>query len=206
MLYVLPPRRPVGLAAVRRTARLCEPRLNTLPDGKESETMALGLWLVRSISMEPWLIAKKLGEALSRREFLRNSALGLGGLTVGWPASVTAQDGNQKLLVDRVRRAIDRGVQFLRDQEEHNGNWEVDGGLAAAYRGGETSLVMLALLNAGVKPDEPIIERNVQWLTDAMKMDGNQLRGWSYGQERVAPIPVNTTDNSNSQYALLGLQ
>ena len=53
--------------------------------------------MVRSISMEPWLIAQKLGEALSRREFLRNSALGLGGLTVGWPASATAQDGNLTL-------------------------------------------------------------------------------------------------------------
>jgi len=191
--------------------------------------------------MDRWLIAKKLGEALSRREFLRNSAVGLGGLTLGWPATATAQ-GNQKLLVDRVRRAIDRGVQFLRDQEEHNGNWEVDGGLAAAYRGGETSLVLLALLNAGIKPDEaiierglkylrdvppnrtyvvglqtmvfatagktidfPLIERNVQWLTDAMIMEGNQLHGWTYGQGRVAPIPAGVTDNSNSQYALLGL-
>src|SRR5260370_27902930 len=126
--------------------------------------MALGFWLVRSISMEPWLIAKKLGEALSRREFLRNSALGLGGLTVGWPSSATAQDGNQKLLVDRVRRAIDRGVQFLRDQEEHNGNWEVDGGLAAAYRGGRTRLVILGLLNAGGKPNEPLIQPGPQLL------------------------------------------
>src|SRR5207249_10027272 len=47
---------------------------------EESGTMRLGLWLVRSTSMDPWLIAKKLGEALSRREFLRNSAIGVSGL------------------------------------------------------------------------------------------------------------------------------
>jgi hypothetical protein len=210
----------------------------------ESATMRVGFWLVRSISMEPWWIAEKLGEALSRRAFLRSSALGLGGLTLGWPGTIPAQDGQQKLLVDRVRRAIDRGVQFLRDQEDHNGNWEQDGGLAASYRGGETSLVLLALLNAGVKPDEPIIERglkflrevpprhtyvvglqtmvfaaagknidvpliqrNVDWLIEARMMDNGQLQGWSYLQGGVpGPRFQGVTDNSNSQYALLGLQ
>src|ERR1700694_4066103 len=124
--------------------------------------------------MEPWLIAKQLGEALSRREFLRNSAIGLTGyltLPTGWQSPAAAADGNQRLLVDRVRRAINRGEQFLRDQEDHKGHWELDGGLATQRPGGETSLVLLALLNAGVKSDDPIIERGLKYLRTVQPHD-----------------------------------
>jgi hypothetical protein len=193
--------------------------------------------------MEPWLIAKYFGEAISRREFLRNSAVGLTGLTVGLQNPSAARDGNQRLLVDRVRRAIDRGIQFLRDQEDRTGHWELAGALNLQRQGGESALAMLALLNAGVKPDDPIIERglkylrtiephdtyvvglqtmvfaaaskdvdfpliqrNVQWLIDARVMNGKELHGWSYTKGAVAGLaPGVNSDNSNTQYALLGL-
>ncbi|HEV2949188.1 MAG TPA: DUF4159 domain-containing protein [Gemmataceae bacterium] len=193
--------------------------------------------------MEPWFSAKNLFFPQTRREFLRTSAIGLSGLTLGIPTPVQAADDNPRPLVDRVRRAIERGVQFLRDQENHNGNWELDGGLAASRYGGETSLVMLALLNAGVKPDDPIIERglkflrtvdprdtyvvglqtmvfaaagkpidfpliqrNVQWLIDARVMDGKELLGWTYMKGGDPKLNIaGISDNSNTQYALLGL-
>lgn len=192
--------------------------------------------------MDPWLIAKHLGEALSRREFLRTSAIGLTGLTVGSSSSSGQAGGNQRQLVDRVRRAIDRGIQYLRDQEDHNGHWELDGAPATSRPGGESALVMLALLNAGVKPDDLIIERglkylrqigprdtyvvglqtmvfaaagkavdfpliqnNVRWLIDARVMDGKNLHGWTYNKGGEARLAVGISDNSNTQYALLGL-
>src|SRR5216683_377838 len=114
--------------------------------------------------MEPWLIAKYFGEFLSRRQFLRNSAVGLAGLTVGLQPPAAWADGNERLLVDRVRRSIDRGIQFLRDQEDRNGHWELDAAPATSRPGGETCLALLALLNAGVKPDDPIIERGLKYL------------------------------------------
>src|SRR5260370_182129 len=80
-----------------------------------------------------------------------------------WPLCARAEE-TPRGLVGRVRRGGEGGVQFLRDQENHNGNWELDGGLASMRPGGETSLVMLALLNAGVKPDDPIIERGLKFL------------------------------------------
>jgi uncharacterized protein DUF4159 len=193
--------------------------------------------------MEPWFSAKNLFFPQSRRDFLRTSAIGLSGLTLGPPTSIQAADENPRPLVDRVRRSIERSVQFLRDQENHNGNWEIDGGLAASRHGGETSLVLLALLNAGVKSDDPIIERglkflrtieprdtyvvglqtmvfaaagkqvdfpliqrNVQWLIDARVMNGKELQGWTYMKGGDPKLPVTgITDNSNTQYALLGL-
>jgi Domain of unknown function (DUF4159) len=139
-------------------------------------------------------------------------------------------------LVEQVRKAIERGVQFLRDQEEGQGNWEHVNPASGANPGGWTALALLALLNAGVKPDDPLIERglqylrqlkpgktyvvglqtmvfaeaglpqdreriqrNVDWLIAARVTDGGQLRGWTYTMSRSLP------DNSNTQYALLGL-
>src|SRR5260370_182128 len=98
--------------------------------------MSPGQRLVGSISMEPWFSAKNLFFPQTRREFLRTSAIGLSGLTLGIPTPVQAADDNPRPLVDRVRRAIERGVQFLRDQENHNGNWELAGGLASMRPGG----------------------------------------------------------------------
>src|SRR5206468_8684623 len=108
---------------------------------------------------------------------------------------------------------------------------------SVGWQGGWTSLAMLALLNAGVSPDDPIIEgglktlrqiepkqtyvvslqtmvfaetgrnedreriqRNVDWLIDAMVRDGGKCKGWTYLQANSR-----ITDNSNTQYALLGL-
>jgi len=47
--------------------------------------------------------------------------------------------------------------------------------------------------------DMPLIQRNVDWLVRAMAFQGGQLTGWGYGAQGF------TGDNSNSQYALLGL-
>lgn len=139
-------------------------------------------------------------------------------------------------LVQQVRKAIDAGVRYLRDQEKGNGNWEAVDKASVAMPGGWTSLAMLALLNAGIKAEDPIIERglkylrqiepqhtyvvslqtmvfaetarnddrmriqrNVDWLLRAMVKKGGKCRGWSYTQESSIP------DNSNTQYALLGL-
>lgn len=152
----------------------------------------------------------------------------------GWPQD--RDRGEPEPLVEQVRHAIDRGVQFLRDQENGQGHWEVSK-ISALTHGGETCLALLALLNAGVKPDDPVIERglkflranvppkmtyvvglqtmvyaaagkdvdreriqaNVKWLIDARVLRNNATEGWSYGMSGRGG------DNSNTQYALLGL-
>src|SRR5262249_31262718 len=47
--------------------------------------------------------------------------------------------------------------------------------------------------------DKERIRRNVDWLIKARKMDNGRLQGWGYTEDG------GTLDNSNSQYALLGL-
>lgn len=142
-------------------------------------------------------------------------------------------------LVERVRKAIERGVQYLRDQEAGKGGWEhIDPVASNLHPGGRTCLALLALMNTGVRPEDPIVERglrvlrkieprqtyvvalqtmvfadagrnedkeriqrNVDWLLDQRLFVNGEFRGWSYGTVRGAE----GGDNSNTQYALLGL-
>jgi len=66
-------------------------------------------------------------------------------------------------LAFKVQRSIDKAVGFLRSQEKEKGHWEVDEE-AAAQKGGWTSLAVLALLNAGVKVDDAMMQRGLAYL------------------------------------------
>jgi hypothetical protein len=139
-------------------------------------------------------------------------------------------------LVQKVRKAIDEGVSFLKSQQRKtDGSWELGGG-GLSGTGGWTALALLALLNAGAKPDDEAVQRgldylrtlkptqtyvvglqtmvfclakqpqdrerihrNARWLLEARMPDG-----WSYTRLRTG-ARGGVADNSNSQYALLGL-
>lgn len=135
-------------------------------------------------------------------------------------------------LVDQVKKSIDRGVQYLRDVERGQGHWEVNKE-STGNPGGWTSLALLALLNSGVPVEDPIVKRGLEYLrkippsqtyvvglqTMVFALAGqgvDQARiqrnvewilaarlenGWSYN----AVARATPTDNSNTQYALLGL-
>jgi hypothetical protein len=146
-----------------------------------------------------------------------------------------AEPAKKDPLVDRVKIAIQKGIKFLRDQEASRG--ELEKSVATrVVPGGLTALGTLALLQSGVPPDDPVIQRcltylrtvppeqtyvvglqtmvlaaaaqnqdkemiqrNVDWLISARLMSGGRLNGWSYGRDG------GVADNSNTQYALLGL-
>jgi hypothetical protein len=132
-------------------------------------------------------------------------------------------------LVEKVKASIKRGKGYLLGQQRDNGSWEISAG-DVQHPGGATSLALLALLTAGEQPksgaiqkglrylrtltpghtylvalqtmafaqagdplDRERIQRNVKWLIAAQ-----QDSGWSYTKG-------GGTDNSNTQYAVLGL-
>ncbi|MFN4258637.1 MAG: DUF4159 domain-containing protein [Gemmataceae bacterium] len=140
-------------------------------------------------------------------------------------------------LVDQVRRSLDRGVEFLRKVGKEQGHWEIDV-VVNSHPGANTSMALLALLNAGVPPEDELIQRglrhlrtveprqtyvvglqtmafaeagqpedwqriqrNVDWLLAARVYRGKEFTGWSYTQRSNDK----GADNSNTQYALLGL-
>lgn len=158
--------------------------------------------------------------------------------TLVLPLATFAQEKKEKkeALVEQVRTAIDRGVRYLRGMQRDDGGWEINLP-SAGMKGGWSALTMLALLNAGVPPEDPAVARgldylrkldtemtyvrslqtmvfaeaglpedreriaaNVRWLLSARIYRDGKLEGWTY-----KPGPALQTDNSNSQYALLGL-
>ncbi len=135
------------------------------------------------------------------------------------------------LTPEAVRQAIERGANFLKRQQLATSNgWPEYMG----YRGGVTALCTLALLNAGVPPEDDSIKRALDnlrlvpadktYVTSLQTMafcraDPERDRGlilrnvqalerWQIkdGQNRGAwAYPEGPGDNSNSQFALLAL-
>src|SRR6516164_2762484 len=83
-----------------------------------------------------------------------------------WPSATSvalAQPQKKEALVDQVKKAIDKGVRFLRENQRENGSWEVNIP-AAMYQGGWTSLAVLALLNSGVPVNDPMVVKGLDYL------------------------------------------
>ncbi len=69
-----------------------------------------------------------------------------------------AQAAKDQLTAEKVRKAINRGVDNLRKRQKANGTWSGQKG----YDGGTTALVALALLNAGESPASPQIQNAIK--------------------------------------------
>ncbi len=61
-----------------------------------------------------------------------------------------------------VREALQRAIGYLRREQQSRGNW-VDLG-QGGYAGGVTALCTLALLEAGVPPDDPAVRKALNYL------------------------------------------
>jgi hypothetical protein len=138
-------------------------------------------------------------------------------------------------LADKVNEAIRLGVSYLRDQGP-NGTWEVDPAIQlAGGKGGQTALALLALLNCGVPPEDPLVKKGLEYLrsTDTDKTYALSLQtmvfilaGQDGDKQRIQqnvdkllqsrmkdgwtygmpdPKSLRVADNSNTQYALLAL-
>jgi hypothetical protein len=86
-------------------------------------------------------------------------------LTVLWavPGQV-AEPSRDGPLVDRVKKAIDKGVAYLRGVEGNHGHLELDViSRLTGQTGGTTSLALLALLHAGVPPSDPLMQRCLKY-------------------------------------------
>ena len=84
---------------------------------------------------------------------------------IGTFAHIGAPATAAEPLVEQVRVAIEKGIRFLRNEEKGRGNWEHTIG-AQGRPGGYSCLAVLALLNSGVKADDPIIQRALKYLRD----------------------------------------
>src|SRR5260370_3635928 len=65
-------------------------------------------------------------------------------------------------LDDKVRKAIDRGVEYLKNSQK-NGNWERTPASELVH-GGTSALALLALLESSVNVDDPVIKEALDYL------------------------------------------
>ncbi len=80
----------------------------------------------------------------------------LAGVLIGVFGSIARAD----VSAQQVREAIDRAVGYLKQQQRNDGSWRE----WVNQPGGVTGLCTLALLNAGVEPDDPHIQRALAYL------------------------------------------
>ncbi len=136
---------------------------------------------------------------------------------------------------EKIRRAIDKARDWLLGEQQPNGTWQVgmrtddtrvgatalvmlalaNAGVPAEHpqmaralewirrqKPEETYSVSLqTMILAMLSPDadRAILQRNVEWLEGTQVAQGPATGSWSYGRAK------GTGDNSNSQFALLGL-
>jgi hypothetical protein len=131
------------------------------------------------------------------------------------------------ITAEQVREAIAGGVKYLQDeQNENRGTWND----LAQYPGGVTALCTLALLNSGVEPSDPHIQKALVYLRkiEPTKTYGVALQTMAFCeaeprrdqiliQNNVSWLERNQLpdglwsypgaggDNSNSQFAVLAL-
>jgi hypothetical protein len=81
------------------------------------------------------------------------------------PAPAAPPGGEEKELVEKVNRSIDRGVQFLKSVHHPTNHWEnLTLNLVGEMHGGITALVVLAMLNCGEKPNERTVKAGLDYL------------------------------------------
>src|SRR5262245_8750849 len=69
--------------------------------------------------------------------------------------------GGGEPLVDQVQKAMAKGIAYLKKQQS-NDTWEEK--VSFGHPGGQTALVMLALLNAGVKASDRDMQKGLEYL------------------------------------------
>ncbi len=76
------------------------------------------------------------------------------------PANQVAAQQPAGVTAEQVRNAITRGCEYLLNEQGARGQWDE----MAQYEGGVTSLCTLALLNSGIEPGHPKIQKALDFL------------------------------------------
>src|SRR5690606_9958291 len=64
---------------------------------------------------------------------------------------------------EQVISSIERGVDYLKREQNPRGNWNDQ----LAFPGGVSALCTLALLNSGIEPSDPVVEKALTYLRRA---------------------------------------
>ena len=99
-------------------------------------------------------------------KFRKPSPLAVGLVVAIALAGMFASTLHADVKPEDVRRAIQRGVGFLKNQQRRDGSWPP---YSPNYVGGMTAICTLALLESGVPVEDPHIQAALRWLRDNSK-------------------------------------
>jgi hypothetical protein len=95
---------------------------------------------------------------------MRYAWLLIGGILFGLLYTPPAEaKSKSEPLVEKVRKAIQGGIKYLRSQQLADGSWEIYQ-ISTLQPGGTTALALLALLNAGVPPEDKMVKKGLEYL------------------------------------------
>ncbi len=108
--------------------------------------------------------SNSLGFAAPRRSQLESAPIpGRRTLTIGCVLATLAfaivqssQAADDARLREQVLNAIERGQRFIVSRQQRNGSWSSSDAMAQ-FENGTTGLAILALLNSGLKEDDPAV-------------------------------------------------
>jgi prenyltransferase beta subunit len=150
-------------------------------------------------------------------------------------APVPKDDKEDRAFRAKVDAAREKAVKFLKEKQRQDGTWEDNNAALAGMTGGQTALVTLALLDAGVPANDPVVTGAVEYLAglkpervyvvslqiqalaltkDVKRLPTIQnLAEWLIakaitkgGKLQGWSYPANATaDNSNTHFAVMGL-
>ena len=83
------------------------------------------------------------------------------------PGAAAQIAGDDRITAEKVVAAIERGVAFLKREQGQQGTWSE----LIGFEGGMTSLCTLAMLNAGVPPTDPSVQRALRYLREDLRAD-----------------------------------
>lgn len=152
-------------------------------------------------------------------------------LVLAATAAAALQDGPPPTLEVRVNRAIDRGVEWLKKEQQADGSWGHTG--TDEFRRGTAALGFLTLIKSGVREGDPAIQKCLHYFSGPPEFDrtystGVELMAWEAlkrgkvdlprvqagaqwlmehrdRSSKLWAYPHGDVDLSNTQYAILGL-
>ncbi|MGF1578821.1 MAG: DUF4159 domain-containing protein [Gemmataceae bacterium] len=92
-----------------------------------------------------------------------------------FPNSSSAQGKRKPDLADRVKKSIDKGIEYLRKKQRLDGGFERSDDKNLGMRGGWSSLTMLSLINAGVPTDEDMMKKGLEFIRELKPRDNYVL-------------------------------
>ncbi len=82
--------------------------------------------------------------------------------------SIHAQGDSHQELSEKVKKAINKGVEFLKNKQKADGSWDLNQVSIGdrTFPAGETALVLHTLLESGVEPKDSQIQKGFKFLFD----------------------------------------